>query len=121
VRLFGRLAEPRGIAMLYLSLVALSLTDMALTYVIIASGAGYEANPAWAAFNADPSLIWSRGLPSSAVAWGLFGLLAAAAWRLPIARRPAAAAMLAAAAFKAAVVANNAAVLLLHVELLPLG
>ena len=120
MRLFGKLAEPRGIAMLYLSLVALSLTDMALTYVIIASGAGYEANPAWAAFNADPSLIWSRGLPSSAVAWGLFGLLAAAAWRLPIARRPAAA-MLAAAAFKAAVVANNAAVLLLHVDPLPLG
>jgi hypothetical protein len=119
--MFRRLAEPRAIALLYLSLVALSLADMALTYAIVASGAGYEANPAWSAFNADPSAVWSRGLPSSAVAWGLFGLLAAAAWRLPIARRPVAAAMLAASAFRAAVVANNAAVLFLHVDILPLA
>jgi hypothetical protein len=40
---------------------------------------GARGEPAWAAFNADPPLIWSRNLPSAAVAWSLFGLLAAAA------------------------------------------
>jgi hypothetical protein len=57
VGLLGRLAEPRAIALLYLSLAALSLADMALTYAIIVSGAGYEVNPAWSAVNADPSLV----------------------------------------------------------------
>jgi len=118
---FRRLAEPRAIALLYLSLVALSLADMALTYAIIVSGAGVRGEPGLVGGQRRSIVVWSRGLPSSAVAWGLFGLLAAAAWRLPIARRPVAAAMLAAAIFKAAVVANNAAVLLLHVDLLPLA
>jgi hypothetical protein len=103
------------------SLFFVALADAALTYVIIVSGIGYEANPAWRIFNYKPGSIWSIGIASDMIAILLTAALLYLAYmsRLPAAVKIVRCAALAMVASRAVVVANNAAVLFLHVNLIP--
>ena len=112
-----------GDSALVLSLFLVALADAALTYAIITSGVGYEANPAWSAFNYNPALIWTAGLPMDGVAVILIAALMAFAYmsRLEAAVKIVRCAMLIMAASRGIVVLNNAAVLFLHVNLIPIN
>jgi len=103
------------------SLFFAALADAALTYVIIVSGIGYEANPAWQIFNYDPGSVWSIGITSDMIAVLLTAALLYLAYmaRLPAAVKIVRYAALAMAASRGIVVANNAAVLLAHANLIP--
>ena len=103
------------------SLFFAALADAALTYAIIVSGAGYEANPAWQIFNYDPGSIWSIGIAPDMIAILLTAVLLHLAYmaRLPAAVKIVRYAALAMAVSRGIVVANNAAVLLAHVNLIP--
>jgi len=105
------------------SLFLVALADAALTYAIITSGVGYEANPAWSAFNYRPELIWTAGLPMDGVAVILIAALMAFAYmsRLQAAVKIVRYAALVMAASRGVVVLNNAAVLFLHVNLIPIN
>ena len=105
------------LALLFLT----ALADSALTYAIIVSGVGYEANPAWAAFNYEPKAVWTVGLPMDAIAVLLTATLLAAAYmsRLPTAVKIVRIAMIIMAASRGIVVLNNTTVLLAHTTLIP--
>ncbi len=103
-----------------LSLFLLALTDAATTYLIIQTGEGHEANPAWRTFNVSPEAVWTVGLPLTTSPVLLTATLLDFAYmsRLPAAVKIVRYAALAMAVSRAAVVANNAAVLFLHVNLI---
>ena len=105
------------------ALFLVALADAALTYVIIVSGVGYEANPAWAAFNYNPALIWTAGLPLDAIAVILMAALMAFAHmsRLAAAVKIVRCAALIMAISRGIVVLNNVAVLFAHVNLIPVN
>lgn len=112
-----RVADRVIISVLFL----LALADAATTYLIIQTGEGHEANPAWRTFNISPEAVWTVGLPLTASPVLLTATLLDFAYmsRLPAAVKIVRYAALAMAASRGIVVANNAAVLLLHVNLIP--
>jgi hypothetical protein len=103
------------------SLFFVALADAALTYVIIVSGIGYEANLAWRIFNYDPGAVWTVGITSDMAVILLTAALLYLAYmsRLPAAVKIVRYAAMAMAASRGIVAANNAAVLLAHVNLIP--
>ena len=103
------------------SLFLLVLADAALTYLIIVSGVGYEANPNWQIFNYEPEEVWLTGFTLNGIAVLLTAALMGFAYmsRLPAAVKIVRYAALVMAASRCVVVLNNAAVYFAHTNLIP--
>jgi len=105
---------------LVLVLVALIIADAAVTYFVIATGAGYEANPAWQVFNERPELALAAWIPPVLLVllvWALRELAAARGFRTAVRTADVLTAL--AAVHRAVVVAHNLSILLFGVDLLP--
>jgi transcriptional regulator GlxA family with amidase domain len=94
---------------------------MALTYAVLATGRGREANPAWSVFNEDPGAVWTAAGPQVAAGLAAAYALVRLALRYPLALRVCEALIAGAAAHRAAIVAHNICVLALGVNLLPVA
>jgi hypothetical protein len=103
------------------SLFLVALADAALTYLIIVSGVGYEANPVWQIFNYEPDAVWSVGLMPDMIAILLITVLMILAYmsHLTAAVKIVRYTALAMAASRCVVVLNNAAVYFAHTNLIP--
>ena len=106
---------------LFLVLSILILADMALTYAVLLTGRGYEANPAWQVFNEDPNAVWTVAGPQTAISLAAIYALVRAALRYPLALRVSEILVAGAASHRAVIVAHNLCVLALGVNLLPVG
>jgi hypothetical protein len=104
---------------LFLLLSILMAADMALTYAVLAAGRGREANPAWQAFNSDPSAVWTLAAPQTAAGLAATYALVRLALRYPLALRVTETLLAAASAHRAAIVAHNICVLIAGLNLLP--
>ena len=109
----------RAIA-LFLVLSILIFADMALTYAVLVSGRGREANPAWQAFNEDPNAVWTAAGPQVAASLAAAYALVRLALRYPLALRVSEILIAGAAAHRAVIVAHNLCVLA-GFNLLPVG
>ena len=105
---------------LFLVLSILVLADMTLTYIMLLTGRGYEANPVWSIFNENPNAVWTAAGPQAAASLAATYVLVRLALRYPLALRVSEMLIAGAAAHRAVIVAHNLCVLA-GFNLLPVG